>query len=89
MFNSLEGNVPVLTYIAFNMYWEHKCFALPKLPKNQKWKLILSTGKACIWDEQKESVSEETKESKTDIRSDKIIYEIEDRSVAIFQSCIK
>ncbi len=89
MFNSLEGNVPVLTYIAFNMYWEHKCFALPKLLKNQKWKLILSTGKACIWDEQKESVSEETQESKTDIRSDKIIYEIEDRSVAIFQSCIK
>lgn len=32
-------------YIAYNMYWQKVRFALPKLPKDRQWFLLLDTGK--------------------------------------------
>lgn len=31
-------------YIAYNMYWDVKGFALPRLPKDYEWKLVMDTG---------------------------------------------
>ncbi len=34
-----------IVYIAYNMFWQNKRFALPKLPKDKKWFLYLQTGR--------------------------------------------
>lgn len=68
-----NSKVPELTYIAFNMYWENKKFALPNLPKNQIWKCILSTGEVLELEDKEE----------------KFVFEVKERSVAVFKSCIK
>lgn len=69
-------------YVAINMYWEAKEFALPKLPKGKKWKCSLATTKE--YPERKinsEKVSTEliSKELKKDDT-----YIVASRSIAVF-----
>ena len=40
-----EGCEGSFYYVAVNMHWEDHDFALPKLPKNKKWKKLMTTGK--------------------------------------------
>ncbi len=35
-------------YIAYNLHWEEKTFALPKLPDNKKWLLLMTTEKGFL-----------------------------------------
>ena len=56
-------------YIAYNMYWQNKRFALPKLPKDRAWCLLLDT---------RDGFMEETKA--LDIQTDILVH---DRSVVV------
>ncbi len=38
-------------YIAYNLYWIEERFALPKLPKGKKWKLIMDSSKGFVEEE--------------------------------------
>ena len=33
-------------YVAYNMHWEPHSFAMPKLPKGQKWQICMTTDEA-------------------------------------------
>ena len=56
------------------MHWEDHDFALPKLPKNKKWKKLMTTGK-------KDSDISGSAENTVDA-----VYRIEKRSIAVFIS---
>ena len=66
-----NGKGVKLWYVAYNMHWEKKQFSLPKLMKEQKWKVVMTTG---------ERVKEipEAKKSST--------FEVEERSITIFEA---
>lgn len=38
-----EGQEDAFLYIAINMHWERHSLALPRLPKNMRWELVLTT----------------------------------------------
>lgn len=56
-------------YIAYNMYWQNKRFALPKLPKDREWCLLLDT---------RDGFMKETKA--LDVQTDILVH---DRSVVV------
>ncbi len=69
-----EGCEGSFYYVAVNMHWEDHDFALPKLPKNKKWKKLMTTGK-------KDSDISESAENTVDA-----VYRIEKRSITVFIS---
>ena len=62
---TVNGKEDDCLYIAYNMHWESHEFALPKLFKNRRWKLLLCTdGEMAQADEMEESaVSDSTAQS--------------------------
>ena len=58
-------------YLVYNMHWESHKLALPKLPKNLKWKKVLSTVDSSSDQSGKEKDSEQS---------------IESRSISVYQS---
>lgn len=60
-----------LLYAAYNMFWKNITFALPSIPDNSKWEMILSSGEV------------ECSEAKDNVNSQK--FELESRSIALFQ----
>ncbi len=67
-----EGCGGSFYYVVVNMHWEDHEFALPRLPKKKKWKLLMVTGN-------KEPILSETLENIVDA-----VYKIEKRSIAVF-----
>ena len=65
-----EKNVK-LWYIAYNMHWEKKQFSLPKLGKDKKWKIVMTT-------------AETVKEVEGAMKS--ATFEVEERSITIFEA---
>lgn len=43
MYADKKNDVVSLIFTAFNMHWEEKVFALPKLPTGSEWEVILNT----------------------------------------------
>lgn len=65
-----DGKEDDCLYIAYNMHWEPHDFALPKLFKNRRWKLLLDTGEEARKAGQtaaSETVSGEVSDSSRDI----------------------
>lgn len=60
-----------LWYVAYNMHWETKIFSLPKLTKGKVWKVAMTT-------------ADRIKEIKDESKS--TTYEVEERSVTIFEA---
>ena len=67
-----EGCEGKFYYVAVNMHWEDHEFALPKLPKNKKWEVLMETGNKEV------SVLDSTENSVD------TVYQIEQRSIAVF-----
>lgn len=40
---TVEGQEDAFLYIAINMHWEGHSLALPRLPKNMRWELVMTT----------------------------------------------
>lgn len=60
-------------YLAFNMHWEEHSFALPVLPKDKKWKVILDTSEVDL------------KASETEEKEGILKYMVKARTIVIFQ----
>lgn len=82
-------------YVAINMHWEERTFALPKLPKGMKWAECLTTSetKALLAEEVQKPTAEMVKEEagfqkKPEIKNTGIkesIYTLAPRSIAVFK----
>lgn len=53
LYGAYDGKQASSLYIAYNMHWESHPIALPKLPKNQKWKKVFSTEESGSTDTEK------------------------------------
>lgn len=43
-----DGKSDAVFYIAYNLYWQNHRFALPKLPKNKKWHILMDTKRGFV-----------------------------------------
>ena len=57
-------------YVAYNLHWEPHEFALPRLPKDKKWKAVLSSVSLAQKETQKLAGKEAAEESKKDMEAD-------------------
>ena len=57
-------------YVAYNLHWEPHEFALPRLPKDKKWKTVLSSVSLAQKETQKLAGKEAAEESKKDMEAD-------------------
>ncbi len=57
-------------YVAYNLHWEPHEFVLPRLPKDKKWKTVLSSVSLAQKETQKLAGKEAAEESKKDMETD-------------------
>ncbi|MBQ9134694.1 MAG: hypothetical protein IJX66_01215 [Lachnospiraceae bacterium] len=74
-------------YVAYNMHWETKKFALPKLPKGLHWELILTSDESMKNTEDGGAIqsAENTKLSRA-VLKDKKSIELPGRSIGVYKS---
>lgn len=74
MYSEYDKNNKSITlyYLAYNYYWKNIAFALPSIPSDVKWNLVVSTGQVNNLTDENDGKSSEK-------------YELEQRSSALFK----